>query len=90
MFARLISHGGTPYYPVSRTHLNLGRVFKTISTTPGSFTATLLGEEILDWMQRLTFPDERVQSLVRGSHASTWWRRHGTCGTRGRSCGGRW
>ncbi|PBC96232.1 P-aminobenzoate N-oxygenase AurF [Streptomyces sp. OV198] len=66
MFARLISRGGMPYYPVSRTHLNLGRVFKTISTTPGSFTATLLGEEILDWMQRLTFPDERVQSLVRG------------------------
>ena len=30
MFARLISRGGTPYYPVSRTHLNLGRVFKTI------------------------------------------------------------
>lgn len=90
MFARLISHGGTPYYPVSRTHLNLGRVFKTISTTPGSFTATLLGEEILDWMQRLTFPDERVQSLIRGSPASTWWRRRGTCGTRGRSCDGRW
>ncbi|WP_405882460.1 diiron oxygenase [Streptomyces sp. NBC_01136] len=66
MFARLISRGGTPYYPVSRAHLNLGRVFKTISTTPGSFTATLLGEEILDWMQRLTFPDERVQTLIRG------------------------
>ncbi|WP_327727834.1 diiron oxygenase [Streptomyces sp. NBC_00487] len=66
MFARLISKGDTPYYPVSRLHQNLGRVFKTISTTPGSFTATLLGEEILDWMQRLTFPDERVQPLVRG------------------------
>ncbi|MGW0840919.1 AurF N-oxygenase family protein [Streptomyces sp. NPDC002787] len=66
MFARLISKGGTPYYPVSRLHQNLGRVFKTISTTPGSFTATLLGEEILDWMQRLTFPDERVQPLIRG------------------------
>ncbi|CBG70066.1 MULTISPECIES: AurF N-oxygenase family protein [Streptomyces] len=66
MFARLISKGGTPYYPVSRLHHNLGRLFKTISTTPGSFTSTLLGEEILDWMQRLTFPDERVQPLVRG------------------------
>ena len=41
-------------------------MLKTVSTTPGSFAATLLGEEILDWMQRLTFPDERVQSLVRG------------------------
>jgi hypothetical protein len=66
MYARLIAHGGTPWYPVSRTHQNLGRVFKTISTTPGSFTATLLGEEVLDWMQRLTFPDERVQPLIRG------------------------
>lgn len=89
MFARLITRGGTPYYPVSRAHQNLGRLFKTISTTPGSFTATLLGEEILDWMQRLTFPDERVQTLVRGSHASTWWRRRAMSGTPGRSCGDR-
>ncbi|MFH9179017.1 diiron oxygenase [Streptomyces albogriseolus] len=66
MFARVIAHSGTPWYPVSRVHHNLGRLFKTISTTPGSFTATLLGEEVLDWMQRLTFPDERVQPLIRG------------------------
>jgi hypothetical protein len=66
MFARLITRGETPWYPVSRVHQNLGRLFKTISTTPGSFTATLLGEEVLDWMQRLTFPDERVQPLIRG------------------------
>ncbi|MCG0284600.1 diiron oxygenase [Streptomyces sp. PSAA01] len=66
MFARLITKSGTPAYPVTRLHHNLGRIFKAISTTPGSFTATLLGEEILDWMQRLTFPDERVQPLVRG------------------------
>ncbi|MEX1654533.1 diiron oxygenase [Streptomyces pseudovenezuelae] len=66
MFARLITRGDTPWYPVSRAHQQLGRLFKTISTTPGSFTATLLGEEILDWMQRLTFPDERVQPLIRG------------------------
>lgn len=66
MFARMISTGGTPAYPVTRFHHNLARVLKTVSTTPGSFAATLLGEEILDWMQRLTFPDERVQPLVRG------------------------
>ncbi|MEU1801359.1 diiron oxygenase [Streptomyces sp. NPDC019937] len=66
MFARLIAKGGTTAYPVARLHQNLGRFFKTFSTTPGSFTATLLGEEVLDWMQRLTFPDERVQPLVRG------------------------
>lgn len=41
-------------------------MLKTVSTTPGAFTGTLLAEEILDWMQRLTFPDERVQPLIRG------------------------
>ncbi|GAA3375522.1 diiron oxygenase [Streptomyces sannanensis] len=66
MFARLITKSGAPACPVPRVYHNLARVLKTVSTTPGSFAATLLGEEILDWMQRLTFPDERVQSLVRG------------------------
>ncbi|MFI5616299.1 diiron oxygenase [Streptomyces sp. NPDC051567] len=66
MFARMIRKGGTPAYPVSRRNHHLARVLKTVSTTPGSFACTLLGEEILDWMQRLTFPDERVQPLVRG------------------------
>ncbi|MBH5336977.1 diiron oxygenase [Streptomyces pactum] len=66
MFARLIEKTGAPTYPVSPLHHNLARVLKSISTTPGSFAATLLGEEILDWMQRLTFPDARVQPLVRG------------------------
>ncbi|MFD7718931.1 diiron oxygenase [Streptomyces sp. NPDC059814] len=66
MFGRMITWGGAPCYPVPQRYHNLARVLKTVSTTPGSFAATLLGEEILDWMQRLTFPDERVQTLVRG------------------------
>ncbi|WP_405612278.1 diiron oxygenase [Streptomyces sp. NBC_01511] len=66
MFAKMIQKGGAPAYPVPRVHHNVARLLKTVSTTPGSFAATLLGEEILDWMQRLTFPDERVQTLVRG------------------------
>jgi hypothetical protein len=66
MFARMIERAGVPAYPVPAVHHNLARVLKSVSTTPGSFAATLLGEEILDWMQRLTFPDERVQPLVRG------------------------
>jgi len=66
MFARFVAKTGTPVYGPSRVDHALGRVLKTISTTPGSFTGTLLAEEILDWMQRLTFPDERVQPLVRG------------------------
>lgn len=66
MFARLIDKLGTPVYRPSRRHHNLARLMKSVSTTPGSFTATLLVEEILDWMQRQTFPDESVQPLVRG------------------------
>lgn len=66
MFGRMIKWSGAPDYPVPRLYHNLARVLKTVSTTPGSFAATLLGEEILDWMQRLTFPDERIQPLVRG------------------------
>nr|WTB33669.1 diiron oxygenase [Streptomyces sp. NBC_00830] len=66
MFGRMIGWSDAPNYPVPHVYHNLARVLKTVSTTPGSFAATLLGEEILDWMQRLTFPDERVQTLVRG------------------------
>lgn len=66
MFARMVTKSGAPTYPVTRTTHNLARVLKTVSTTPGSFACTLLGEEVLDWMQRLAFPDERVQPLVRG------------------------
>ncbi|MGW2279668.1 AurF N-oxygenase family protein [Streptomyces sp. NPDC001770] len=66
MFGKMIQWGQAPTYPVPRGYHNVARVLKSVSTTPGSFAATLLGEEILDWMQRLTFPDERVQTLVRG------------------------
>ncbi|MDF9815607.1 hypothetical protein M2266_004838 [Streptomyces sp. SPB162] len=66
MFGRLVKKSATPVYRPSRLNLNLGRILKTYATTPGAFTGTLLVEEILDWMQRLTFPDERVQPLVRG------------------------
>jgi hypothetical protein len=66
MFARAVTKLGTPAYRPSRLDHNLGRILKAVSTTPGSFTGTLLAEEILDWMQRLTFPDDRVQTLTRG------------------------
>jgi len=66
MFARAVTKLGTPAYRPSRLDHQLGRLIKTISTTPGSFTGTLLAKEILDWIQRLTFPDERVQTLTRG------------------------
>ncbi|WP_116213892.1 AurF N-oxygenase family protein [Streptomyces olivoreticuli] len=66
MFARMIEKSDAPTYPVSGLHQNLARILKSVSTTPGSFACTLLGEEILDYMQRLTFPDDRVQTIVRG------------------------
>ncbi|GAB2621054.1 diiron oxygenase [Streptomyces capparidis] len=65
MFARLIDRLETPVYRPGRAEHNLARFMKTVSTTPGSFTATLLCEEILDWMQRQTFPDETVQPVIR-------------------------
>jgi hypothetical protein len=65
MFARAVTKMGTPTYRPSRLAHAQGRVLKTASTTPGSFTGTLLAEEILDWMQRLTFTDERVQPFIR-------------------------
>lgn len=66
MFARMVTKLDTPYYRPGSTTRFLGRVLKTTATTPGAFTATLLVEEILDRFQRLTFPDETVQPLVRG------------------------
>ncbi|MFF7156221.1 diiron oxygenase [Streptomyces sp. NPDC008139] len=66
MFAQAVTKMGTPTYRPSRLDHNLGRLIKTVSTTPGAFTGTLLAEEILDWMQRLTFPDDRVQPFVQG------------------------
>ncbi|MFE7131026.1 diiron oxygenase [Streptomyces sp. NPDC057638] len=65
MFARFLAKSGTPVYPISPFTQNLTRVFKSCSTTACSLIFTLLCEEVIDWMQRLTFPDERVQPLVR-------------------------
>jgi hypothetical protein len=66
MFARMVTKLDTPYYRPGGVTRFLGRVLKTTATTPGAFTATLLVEEILDRIQRQTFPDETIQPLVRG------------------------
>jgi P-aminobenzoate N-oxygenase AurF len=66
MFARAVAKLGTPYYGPDAMTRFLGRVLKTTATTPGAFTATLLVEEILDRIQRLTFPDPSVQPLIQG------------------------
>ncbi|MHA6762878.1 AurF N-oxygenase family protein [Streptacidiphilus sp. PAMC 29251] len=66
MFARMVTKLDTPYYRPGGVTRFLGRILKTTATTPGAFTATLLVEEILDRIQRQTFPDETIQPLVRG------------------------
>ncbi|GLF93632.1 diiron oxygenase [Streptomyces yaizuensis] len=66
MFSRFLEKSGTPVYPVSPFVQNLTRVFKSCSNMASSLVFTLLCEEVIDWMQRLTFPDSRVQPLVRG------------------------
>ena len=66
MFTRMVTKLDTPYYRPGGVTRFLGRILKTTATTPGAFTATLLVEEILDRIQRQTFPDETVQPLVRG------------------------
>jgi len=66
MFGRLLARCGLPAYEMRWPYRSLARLLKTFSPTPASFTAALVCEEIYDWMQRLTFPDERVQPLVRG------------------------
>ncbi len=66
MFARMVTKLDTPYYRPGGVTRFLGRVLKTTATTPGAFTATLLVEEILDRIQRQTFPDETIQPLIRG------------------------
>ncbi|MFC1412129.1 diiron oxygenase [Streptacidiphilus sp. N1-12] len=66
MFARMVTKLETPYYRPGGVTRFLGRILKTTATTPGAFTATLLVEEILDRIQRQTFPDETIQPLIRG------------------------
>ncbi|GGZ26426.1 membrane protein [Streptomyces inusitatus] len=66
MFARFLAKSGVPVHPVSPLTHNLTRLFKSSSNTACSLVFTLLCEEVIDWMQRLAFADERVQTLVRG------------------------
>ena len=62
MFARHDPEGRRAHLPVPRVYHNLAGCSRPSPPRPAPSPATLLGEEILDWMQRLTFPDERVQT----------------------------
>lgn len=65
MFADMISTFQTPCYGPGPTATLLARVMKTVSTGPAAWAAILLGEEILDTLQREAMKDESVQPLVR-------------------------
>jgi hypothetical protein len=65
MFARMISQLGCPDYGPGRRAHELGRMFKSWSTTSLTFAATLYVEEVLDAFQRELMADEAVQPLPR-------------------------
>jgi P-aminobenzoate N-oxygenase AurF len=65
MFGRLIEKLGCPAYGVRRRYHEVGRLVKTVSTTPHSLAVILVAEEILDALQREIIKDETVQPLMR-------------------------
>ncbi|GAA3753575.1 hypothetical protein HDA32_004447 [Spinactinospora alkalitolerans] len=65
MFARMIDKLGAPHYRLDPvTHL-LGKVFKTISNGPLTFSGALFVEEILDQFQREIMADDALEPLTR-------------------------
>lgn len=65
MFARMVARFGTPRYQPPAATMIQGWLMKTVEGGPAAFAATLIVEEILDAVQRITFPDEDIQPLVR-------------------------
>jgi len=65
MFARMIERLGTPCYLPPRLIRFLGRILTTIATGPSLWGAILIGEEIIDRLQREIVDDESIQPLIR-------------------------
>ncbi|MGH3321502.1 MAG: AurF N-oxygenase family protein [Streptosporangiaceae bacterium] len=65
MFGRLIDTLDTPRYHPSPSVQRRGRLLKTVVGPGAAFGAVLIVEELLDAIQRVTFPDEDVQPFVR-------------------------
>jgi hypothetical protein len=65
MFQRMIEKMGVPRYPPGPLTQFRGWLMKTIESGPAIFTAALIVEELLDTIQRATFPDESIQPLMR-------------------------
>jgi hypothetical protein len=65
MFARMIERLGTPCYLPSKTIMALGAMIATIARGPSLWGAILIGEEIIDRLQREIVSDSSIQPLVR-------------------------
>lgn len=65
MFAKMVGKLGAPYYRLDPVTQHLGRLFKTISNGPLTFSGALFVEEILDQLQRAIMSDESMEPLSR-------------------------
>lgn len=65
MFAKMIDRLGTPCYLPPRSILRLGGVLSAIAYGPSLWGAILIGEEVIDRLQREIVDDESIQPLIR-------------------------
>ncbi len=65
MFARMIERLGTPCYLPPKPIVRLGGLFCEVARGPSIWGAILIGEEIIDRLQREVVADESIQPLVR-------------------------
>jgi P-aminobenzoate N-oxygenase AurF len=65
MFAKMIERLGTPCYLPSPSIRRLGRVLSAIAHGPSLWGAVLIGEEVIDRLQREIVDDESIQPLIR-------------------------
>lgn len=65
MFGDMVAKLGTPNYGPPRYMLEVLRLFKTVALPVAGYAATLMVEEVLDTAQRVAFPDEDIQPVVR-------------------------
>jgi P-aminobenzoate N-oxygenase AurF len=65
MFAKMTERLGTPRYGPSKVILRMGAALTAIAFGPSLWGAILIGEEIIDRLQREIVADESIQPLIR-------------------------
>jgi hypothetical protein len=65
MFSRLIERLGTPAYLPPKAIFRLGGVLANVARGPSMWGAILIGEEIIDRLQREAVADDTMQPIVR-------------------------